>query len=103
MLLQATDRQAFVDVRRRVLDLSESGLAPVSLIDGGDLIGLGLHPGPVFSRVLEGVYDAQLEGSIETRDQALQLARAIAIAEGDEGRDRDGPGRGGKKPGKPRL
>ena len=95
MLLQATDRQAFVDVRRRVLDLSESGLAPTSLIDGEDLISLGLRPGPVFSRVLEGVYDAQLEGSIETRDQALHLARTIAFAEAGHGRRREGPKSGG--------
>jgi len=95
MLLQATDRQAFVDVRRRVLDLSESGLAPTSLIDGEDLISLGLRPGPVFSRVLEGVYDAQLEGSIETRDQALHLARTIAFAESGHGRRREGPKSGG--------
>lgn len=81
MILQATDRQAFVDVRRRVLELAETDLKPASLIDGNDLIGLGLQPGPVFSRVLEGVYDAQLEGSVATREEAIQLARAIEAAE----------------------
>lgn len=99
-LLQATDRQAFVDVRRRVLHLAESGLAPTALIDGNDLIGLGLRPGPAFSRVLNGVYDAQLEGSLDSRDLALQLARAIAAAENaDSGEDgAGGPGERSRHP-----
>ncbi len=87
-LLQATDRQAFVDVRRRVLHLAETGLAPDSLIDGNDLISLGLRPGPAFSRVLNGVYDAQLEGLLVTREEALQLARVIASTQiTDSGED----------------
>ncbi|MHC5002423.1 MAG: CCA tRNA nucleotidyltransferase [Planctomycetota bacterium] len=77
-LLQATDRQDFVDVRRRVLELSETDLAPTPLIDGTDLIAIGLRPGPVFQRVLAAVYDAQLEGSVSDADQALQLARLVA-------------------------
>jgi poly(A) polymerase len=83
MLLQATDRQEFVDVRRQVLHLSESGLAPAALIDGADLIAMGLEPGPLFSRVLAGVYDAQLEGAVGTPEDALRLARAIAVAESE--------------------
>lgn len=79
LLLAATDRQWFVDVRRRVIDLAQSGLAPSPLIDGGDLIDLGMKPGPVFSRVLEAVYDAQLEGSISTKEQARSMAKAVAL------------------------
>ncbi len=81
LLLQATDPQAFVDVRRRTLDLARTELAPDPLIDGRDLIGLGLPPGPLFRRVLEAVYDAQLEGGVEDRDEALELARTIAEAD----------------------
>lgn len=83
LLLQATDRQMFVDVRRRVIDLSETGLSPSPLIDGQDLINLGMKPGPRFSRVLAAVYDAQLEGSVSDKDQALAMARAVAAAELD--------------------
>ena len=78
LLLQATDRQAFVDVRRRVIDLAKSGLSPDPLIDGNDLIQMGLLPGPAFSRVLEAVYDAQLEGAVNGREDALSMARAVA-------------------------
>lgn len=78
LVLQGIDPQAFVDVRRRVLELAETELAPTPLISGDDLIELGLTPGPIFKRVLETVYDAQLEGSVDDRDGALALARSLA-------------------------
>lgn len=86
VLLRAEDLQAFVDVRRRVAELAESGLAPDPLIAGDDLIEAGFQPGPVFKHVLDGVYDAQLEGSIATREEALALARAI-LATGGRGEE----------------
>jgi poly(A) polymerase len=82
-LLQATDRQAFVDVRRRVLALEETEIAPPPLISGEDLIGLGLTPGPLFKRVLDAVYDAQLEGGLGDRTEALALARTLAESSDD--------------------
>jgi poly(A) polymerase len=48
---------------------------PDPLIDGNDLIELGLEPGPLFARILESVEDARLEGEITTREQALALVR----------------------------
>jgi tRNA nucleotidyltransferase/poly(A) polymerase len=85
MIVQTVDRQAFIDIRRRVLDLATTELSPVPLLDGTDLINAGLPPGPVFKRVLEAVYDAQLEGSVSRKDQALALARALAEAESRHG------------------
>jgi tRNA nucleotidyltransferase/poly(A) polymerase len=79
-VLKADDTQAFVDIRRKVLALAETDLAPPPLIDGEDLIGLGLTPGPIFKRVLDAVYDAQLEGGLSGKSEALRLAKAIAEA-----------------------
>jgi tRNA nucleotidyltransferase/poly(A) polymerase len=84
LLLQAADEQRFVDIRRRVLALAASQLAPAPLLTGNDLVGLGMTPGPGFKRVLDAVYDAQLEGSIRLKDEAMALARSIA--EGTAGR-----------------
>jgi hypothetical protein len=39
---------------------------------------MGMTPGPVFKRVLEEVYDAQLEQRIRSKDEALEMARQIA-------------------------
>ena len=64
-------------MRRQVLTLAQTEIAPPPLISGEDLIGLGLTPGPVFKRVLDAVYDAQLEGSLEDKSEALRLAEAI--------------------------
>jgi putative nucleotidyltransferase with HDIG domain len=50
----------------------------VRLINGDDLINkLGLTPGPIFSKILRGVEEAQAAGVISTKIQALDLARKI--------------------------
>jgi len=48
-------------------------LNPPALVDGGDLIRHGLEPGPNFAVILEQVRDAQLNGQINSRDEALAL------------------------------
>ena len=78
VLLQASDRDAFLEVRRRVTELNRTGIAPPALIDGADLIELGLRPGPLFSRILKAIYDAQLEGAVEDKPAALAMARGLA-------------------------
>ncbi len=50
-------------------------LKPPPLIGGDDLIAAGYAPGPDFSRMLAAVEDAQLEGRITTREEALALVR----------------------------
>lgn len=48
-------------------------LNPPPLLDGGDLIRHGLKPSPEFATLLEQIRDAQLNGDIHTRDEALAL------------------------------
>jgi tRNA nucleotidyltransferase/poly(A) polymerase len=48
-------------------------LNPPPLLSGGDLIHHGLRPGPHFAAILEQVRDAQLNGQINSRDEALAL------------------------------
>lgn len=51
------------------------------LIDGTDLIKkLKLKPGPIFSKILDGVEEAQVEGKVKTKPQALALAKKMALA-----------------------
>ncbi len=49
---------------------------PAPLITGDDLIALGYWPGPDFRTMLTMVEDAQLEGSLHTREEALALLHA---------------------------
>lgn len=67
--------------RVRELERTASGLAPKALISGEDLIGAGLRPGPGFKRILDGVYDAQLEDRISSRDEAIALAATLAAGQ----------------------
>ncbi|MHB9028612.1 MAG: CCA tRNA nucleotidyltransferase, partial [Candidatus Latescibacterota bacterium] len=48
---------------------------PPTLIRGDDLIELGIEPGPVFSRILNEALDAQLEGVITSKSEALAWVR----------------------------
>ena len=59
-------------------EFTREQLKPAPLLSGRDLLGLGLEPGPVFSVILDRVYDEQLEGSLDDKDAALQLAARIA-------------------------
>ncbi|MBV9300762.1 MAG: CCA tRNA nucleotidyltransferase [Acidobacteriaceae bacterium] len=64
-------------VRARLAELDEQELRPARLISGRDLIEAGYIPGPEFGRALEVIETAQLEGEIQTREQALDLARSV--------------------------
>jgi poly(A) polymerase len=47
------------------------------LINGHDLIQLGLKPGPRFREVLTAVEEAQWEGVVQTREEALAMVRRL--------------------------
>ncbi len=48
---------------------------PEALLRGGDVIGLGVNPGPEVGRLLRLVEDARLEGKVADREEALALVR----------------------------
>ncbi|MET0153769.1 MAG: CCA tRNA nucleotidyltransferase [Candidatus Binatia bacterium] len=62
--------------RRRRAESAEEDLRPAALLSGHDLIALGYRPGPAFRDILAAVEEAQLEGTVDTREQALELVRA---------------------------
>lgn len=57
-------------------------IRPAPLITGHDLIALGYQPGPQFKDWLVAVEDAQLEGTITTKEEALGLVKRMADREG---------------------
>jgi poly(A) polymerase len=50
-------------------------IRPEPLVDGDDLIQLGYVPGPRFKEMLAAVEDAQLEGKIHNREEAVALVK----------------------------
>jgi len=50
---------------------------PPELVTGRDLIERGLTPGPQFKQLLDAIRDAQLNGEIATREQALQKLKTL--------------------------
>ena len=48
---------------------------PPRLLSGDDLVGMGFQPGPAFQRILTAVEDAQLDGALQTKDQAIAFVR----------------------------
>jgi poly(A) polymerase len=67
---------------RHLAELEKTDVAPPPLITGDDLTAAGLKPGPVFKRVLDAVYDAQLEDRVTTKEQALALALQLSKSPG---------------------
>jgi tRNA nucleotidyltransferase/poly(A) polymerase len=51
-------------------------LRPPRLLSGDDLKVAGYQPGPAFARMLEAVEDAQLDGKIHTKEEALELVQS---------------------------
>jgi poly(A) polymerase len=59
--------------RRMLEETPPDEVKPAPLLRGGDLIALGYEPGPKFKEMLRAVEDAQLEGKLRTREDALRL------------------------------
>jgi putative nucleotidyltransferase with HDIG domain len=62
-------------VRRKLEELPAEQLKPKPLLTGRDLIAAGYTPGPDFSKMLSAVEDAQLDGSIRSHEEALDLVK----------------------------
>ena len=53
-------------------------LDPPPLVTGDDLRAAGLRPGPAFKQILQTIRDAQLNGEIHTKEEAIALAPALS-------------------------
>jgi poly(A) polymerase len=60
-------------VRAHYLAMPEEAVRPQPLLTGRELIAVGYVPGAKFKKMLHLVEDAQLEGTIATQEEALNL------------------------------
>jgi tRNA nucleotidyltransferase/poly(A) polymerase len=77
--ITGTDDPALAFCRERLAWPAER-LNPRPLVDGSTLIHHGLTPGPHFSELLEQVRDAQLNGEINSPQEALALVDRLRAA-----------------------
>jgi len=68
--------QALPALFHRLQELNERERAR-KLLDGHDLIQMGLPPGPRIREILEAVYEQIFAGKITTREEALDAARQL--------------------------
>ena len=62
-------------MQRRAEFAAQAQLRPPPLIRGRDLLALGILPGPRVGQLLADVVEAQLDGTLKTRDDALEWVR----------------------------
>jgi poly(A) polymerase len=67
---------------RLLAESTEADLNPLPLVTGHDLANLGLKPGPLYRKLLDAVREGQLDGTVQTREQALELVDRLVAAEG---------------------
>jgi poly(A) polymerase len=68
------DLSLYEFVREKLENIPPQEIRPKPLVTGHDLIAVGYKPGPRFKEILSAIEDAQLEGRIHGKEQALQLA-----------------------------
>lgn len=62
---------------KRIRELNIEHEAPKPILMGRHLIELGLKPSPQFGKILEAVYELQLDGKITTLDEGIEKAKEI--------------------------
>lgn len=62
-------------VRRFLAETPPDAVRPTRLLSGEDLKRMGYSPGPVFKEILRAVEDAQLEGKIQTHQEAIGMVK----------------------------
>jgi len=64
-------------VKRFLADTPAAEVRPPRLVSGEDLIKIGLTPGPVFRTILDAVEEAQLNGTVATKEGALRFVQDL--------------------------
>jgi poly(A) polymerase len=69
------DLQYYHFCRKKLEEFKHEEIHPEPLLGGKDLIALGFSPGPLFHEILAQLHEAQLEGAIGTKEQALEWVK----------------------------
>jgi len=61
-------------LKKRIDELEGVDAGPPPLMSGDDLEKAGMKPGPLFKKILDAVYDEQLEGRVKSKEEAMAFA-----------------------------
>lgn len=67
-------------IRAKQTEFAAEPLIPPPLITGHDLMALGMKPGPHFKEILDAVESRQLEGTLQSREDALAWVKQEYLA-----------------------
>ncbi len=62
-------------LKKKIVEYAAEDLKPKPLINGNDLIAMGMTPGPDMKPLLEEIYTLQLEGQFKDREECLAWIR----------------------------
>jgi poly(A) polymerase len=69
--------ELYAFAKKHFEEMGAEEIRPALLLTGDDLIAAGYRPGPGFRAMLEAAEDAQLEGAVHTKEEALRLVRGL--------------------------
>ena len=68
-------------LNKKVVEFANEPIIPQPLLTGKDLIELGWSPGPDLGQTLNSVQDMQLEGKLNSKDEALDWVKSNRLRE----------------------
>lgn len=63
--------------QQEMAEMAKDELKPKPIVTGSDLLGAGFPPGPAFKKMLQELYERQLEGEIKTKEDGVRLAHRL--------------------------
>lgn len=65
--------EAYDFVKKKLDEIKEEEIKPKPILSGYDLIEMGYKPGPIFSKILDSLEEAQLEGDVKDKEEAKRF------------------------------
>lgn len=69
-------------IRNKIEKYGEEPVLPDPVLTGRDLINLGINPGPELGKLKNSIFQMQLDGLINTKEQAIREVKKIFLKKG---------------------
>jgi poly(A) polymerase len=76
------DLKHYEFLKHQLENMTPEQINPPPLINGHDIMAMGIPPGSAVGRIIEAIKIAQLEGTVQTHAEALAMARRLANGNG---------------------